>query len=56
MGLLEILVAVLIVVLLFLVFRWLFGMLKVNVPQEILAIIALLLLILILLGRVNISL
>ena len=56
MGLIEVLVAVLVVVLVYLVAEWVLSLLKINIPNELLKVGAILLLLLILLGRVNIGL
>lgn len=56
MDLLGVLVAIVVVALLYVVVRWLLGILGVAVPEVVLQVGALLLLLLILLGRVSVGL
>ena len=56
MGLVDILVAVLVVLALYHIAKWALGVLKVNIPDELLTIGAIILLIFILLGKVTLGL
>jgi len=56
MDLLSVIIAALVVIILYLVAEWALGMLKISYPKVLLQVLALLLFLLILLGRINLGL